>query len=474
MEVLFEARPDISYDGGRLQTVCARPRISDEPVLVGDTFVDSAGASIYGSVLRDAGVWRMWYTCWPKTWNGEDTHFVGYAESDNGLDWRKPVLHLVECNGTSNHLCDLGLGSPAVYIDPDSPAQSKYCAVGCGDAGAPGSHPDATVRGYYSAHSPDGLHWTLDATTPTWRGADVISAVFHPGRERSLAAMKCFATARSIRRRSVCVSEKINGGWTEPAVALVPDDFDDARAVDRGGVSADFYRLGLLPAGRGVVGFLHPFRHTPPLMHNPPYGLFGAVDISLVWQPGPGAAWLHPSGRPDFLRHEDVPWGPGGIYTASCPVETGGDHWLYITGAARPHGWCLGADHKVIEKRKRELIEKGMSRIGLARWPAWRLFGFRAKTTGELNIDLGEIARPVELELNCTAEADGAVRVELLADSAIGGRGREDAVPLIGDHLRAVTAWNTGTLIAPTRDRQVTARVLLDRATVWAFKICPK
>src|ERR1044072_5162161 len=47
-------------------------------------------------VLRDGGKYRLWYNA-----SLNDTRlYIAYAESDDGLNWRKPVLNLVNWRGS--------------------------------------------------------------------------------------------------------------------------------------------------------------------------------------------------------------------------------------------------------------------------------------------------------------------------------------------------------------------------------------
>ena len=50
---------------------------------------------LYGSVLRDGDVYRMWYY---------GSFGVAYAESADGVVWHKPDLDLVEIDGTKTNI----------------------------------------------------------------------------------------------------------------------------------------------------------------------------------------------------------------------------------------------------------------------------------------------------------------------------------------------------------------------------------
>jgi len=116
------------------------------------------------SVLREGKRWRMWYGASDKS-----THRIAYAESNDGLRWRKPALGLVEYGGNrDNNLvrAQPGLGAVTVIFDPDAPAEHRYVMAGenypwwgrrRGGAGWTLSGPSITRIDT----SPDGLHWTL-------------------------------------------------------------------------------------------------------------------------------------------------------------------------------------------------------------------------------------------------------------------------------------------------------------------------
>lgn len=492
MQVLFESRLEIVRTQGKLQSIQHAPSIWPEPVLVGDPAThggaDGAGVTIYGSVLADGGCYRMWYQAWPADWDGRDTALVGYAESQDGIKWRRRSLGLADYAGVPSHLCDLGFHSPSVFIDPEAPPAARYRATGCCSPRLLGVNPASTEQGYYSAHSADGLHWELDSPVPTWRGADVITSVYHSGRRAAVVALKHSPYVRGMKRRSIWNATFKNGAWGEPRTALVPDEFDDVCASARGYASGDYYGMGMLPAGHGLVGFLWNFRHTLPRTPGSELGVFGAVDVSLAYQAEAGGRWLHQAGRPDFVSHTQVPWGQGGVYTAAAPVEVGDEHWLYFAGATESHGWYLSETWQRLNERRDDLCRRGLARIGVARWPRYRLFGLQADPQGEVDIYLGQLRDPAELLLNYTTQPGGHITVTLLGNQASGtgaymattplseglplaGRSGSEAVPLEGQSTNRPVAWTDGTVIQPAPGHTLTARIALERATVYAYEL---
>ena len=76
------------------------------------------------ALLQDDGRFRLWASCTPQ--GGKP--IPCYFESSDGLDWKAPVLNLVEYNGsTANNL--LPTAPRSVFIDPTAPATERYKGV---------------------------------------------------------------------------------------------------------------------------------------------------------------------------------------------------------------------------------------------------------------------------------------------------------------------------------------------------------
>ena len=471
MQLLFESRPEITATAGKLYFFQRKPDIHPDPLLPLDSFVDGAGMTLYGTILRDGGVYRMWYQAWPRDWSGMNCDLVGYAESDNGLDWRKPKLGLVDYagQGTDNNLVDLSGHPPTLFIDPEAPSSHRYRATLCTGPTHQGAREGLSDYGYYTAHSADGLKWEYDQRTPQWQGADVINTIYHPGQLRAIVALKQMPRVNGLKRRSIWNAEFVDGQWSaDTHAALIPDEYDDVAAMARGFVSGDYYGMGMMAAGSGTVGFVWQLRHNLPRTAGTHVGVFGVADVTLTYQSARHERWLHMPSRPDFIAHTDPPWGHGGIYTASCPVEVGDEHWLYFSASRHTHGWYVNEQWQIEQDLLRDLIEGGIARIGVARWPKWRLFGFRSDPVGSLTLQL-DVREASRLLLNYECEVGGSVRVSV---EGLDGRSEADSVALTESSLAATVAWKDGDVVGVGVDGQpVTVKLHLDRASVYAFEV---
>ena len=476
MELFFESRQEITKIEGKLYFSQAEPEVLPEPIMHADGRADGKYVTVQ-TVLRDSGCYRMWYDAHPE---GPFKHMLSYAESDDGLTWKKPDLNLIKDVAYPNNYCDLGLGSPSVFIDPDAPPEARYRATGGLRPTRGWANPQGTTPAYYTAHSVDGLHWELDSSKPRWFSGDVINSIYHPGQRRGLAAMKFVRRMNGIARRAIWTADCRQGQWSDEVCALMPDEYDDVAAQARGCVSGDYYGMSMLPAGSGTVGLLWNFWHRLPLTSSSVenYALFGTADIGLVYQSGEQGRWLHVPGRKAFIDSGTFPWNRGWVHGAAGVVDVGSEQWYYLNGMQQDHGWALDLDWKPIEKWSK--MADDQRSIGLAKWPAWRLFGFQADPEGLLDYELGRLDRPSRLVLNYKASFQGNVRVQLFGREIRGDcieipgfSAMEDSVPLTGDSVGEVVRWKSGDVIQPSPDRRLVARFIVENAAIYAWEWQP-
>lgn len=226
MELLFESRTNLERFSGHLNFVGRRPYIHPEPVLRPDTPADGQAVSIYGSVIKDGGMMRMWYHATPRALKGnKDSSVIAYAESADGINWKKPELGLVEYDGRDSNLLNVALHSFTVFSDPDSPPAMRYRATGYGNPGHERISSDGIIPntiGYYTAHSGDGIQWALDSASPRWCYGDVITSAYHPGRRAGLTSLKYAPRHMRITRRAIHNAEFRDGKYPKKSALYIP------------------------------------------------------------------------------------------------------------------------------------------------------------------------------------------------------------------------------------------------------------
>lgn len=132
----------------------------------------------YHSVFQDENRYRMYYKAWhldvahKKVNTGRHPLYCCYAESDDGIAWRKPELGLHEFQGsTANNIAiasgtlgslNVDAGHPAVFKDenPQAAEDARYKAI------LRSSRPN----GLLPFQSPDGIHWSPMTQEPILRG----------------------------------------------------------------------------------------------------------------------------------------------------------------------------------------------------------------------------------------------------------------------------------------------------------------
>jgi hypothetical protein len=146
-------------------TLCyymSKPDVRQEPVLRPSRndprAPDYLAAHFYGTVLHDQGRFRMWYYAIHRQDDGKaGLGPVCYAESDNGLDWRKPPLGQVVLNGSrqNNGIALPGVDLQGVHVikdeqDPDPRRRYKMIYQA----------QSTMTWTIHPAVSPDGIAWT--------------------------------------------------------------------------------------------------------------------------------------------------------------------------------------------------------------------------------------------------------------------------------------------------------------------------
>jgi hypothetical protein len=158
---------------GKAEQRLQHPR-PQEIVLIHDAPWEGSGSG-YHSVFHDGNLYRMYYKAWQltvtpegKVNTGEHPLYTCYAESDDGVHWRKPELGLHDFRGSKANnivISDDKMGNaspdgghPAVFKDdnPHAAPDAIYKAV-------VRSH---TPKGLLALKSADGLHWTPMSETP--------------------------------------------------------------------------------------------------------------------------------------------------------------------------------------------------------------------------------------------------------------------------------------------------------------------
>ncbi|HWB00035.1 MAG TPA: hypothetical protein VG713_16160 [Pirellulales bacterium] len=315
-----------------------------------DNVIDKR-VNIYGTVLRDpkSGIFRMWYA---------DPGSVLYATSSDGIHWERPILNIT---GATNET-DLHLHSPSIIEDNfETDPKRHYKAVGNASRGVDDArlqrlkdkfelvdwYRDKDHRLYYSAHSADGLRWTIDPE-PILLGCDTITLSQDPRTGEYLAFHKRQGDPRVVGIRHVFLSvSKDMKHWSEPHPVVVADELDNkATRKLKGGTYSEYYNLSAFPYAGQWLGFVTHFRRV-----EPPSALFdndevngqkrsatGIIDVQLVASRD-GRHWHRCSDRSPVIPLGPHAYDAGSIFgLCNAPVIVGDEMWMYYTASTTPHG----------------------------------------------------------------------------------------------------------------------------------------
>jgi hypothetical protein len=399
-----------------------------------------------------------------------------YAESDDGIHWRKPELGLFAFNGSkANNIVmasgplgglDVDAGHPAVFKDenPAAAPDARYKAFFVSDK----------PKGLLAFKSPDGIHWAPLADKPviTDGAFDSQNLAFWDAERGEYRAYwryfdkgtpdNPYVGLRSIRT----ATSKDFIHWENQA---------DLKFVDS--PFEQLYTNQVKPYHRAphlFIGF--PMRYTdrgwsdsmralPNLAHREwragiTERLGTAVTDALFMASRDGVTfkrWNEALLRPGIER--DGTWTYGQLCVAWQVVETKSA----LEGA--PNELSIYAD---------EHYWSGASGSTVRRYTL-RLDGFVSLQApmggGEL------VTKPVrftgrQLQLNFSTSAAGSVRVELQDETGrpLPGFSLEDCPPLFGDSVERPVSWRSGTDVGALAGQVVRLRVVLQDADLYAYQ----
>ncbi len=454
-----------------------------EIVLEHDAPWEGSGSG-YHSIFRDGDLYRMYYKAWHlEVKDGKvntATHplFCCYAESDDGITWRKPSLGLVEFAGSRENNIVLAPetfagvtsdpGHPAVFKDenPACPPEAKYKAV----------IRSAKPHGLLLFQSPDGFQWSLAHPEPVITEGAFDSqnlAFYDPNISAYRAYWRVFTDGRTdgeewkpkgIRAIRTAVSRDL----------VTWEPWEDLTYADSPG--EELYTNGVKPYHRAphlLLGF--PTRYLdrgwsdamkalPEAEHrearsaaSPRYGT--AITEGLLMAGRDGVRfkrWNEAFLRPGIEREGS--WNYGHQYLAWHVVETKGS----LEGA--PNELSFYAT---------ESYWTGKS--SLLRRHVLRLDGFVSVNAPMSGGEL--LTKPVRfsgksLTLNFSSSAAGGIRVELqdAGGKVLPGYALEDCPPVFGDAHERLVTWKGGSDLSALAGKAVRLRFALEDADLFAYR----
>lgn len=466
--------------------------VSREIVLSHNAPWEGTGSG-YHSIFKDGDLYRMYYKAWTvQLKDGKYTEtnplYTCYAESDDGIHWRKPELGIHEFNGSkANNIVMItgkighvhaDAGHVAVFKDdnPDAPPDARYKAIL--RSNATGRNPQGIPKGLLPFKSSDGLHWSpmSDAPVITDGAFDSQNLAFWDAAHRVYRAYwRYFDEGTGIERT-----------WLPPGVRAVRTatsrDFvtwenqEDLRYVDS--PPEQLYTNQIKPYHRAphlLLGFPARYvdrgwsdsmRALPEPEHREAvdkevrrYGTAISEGLLMVSRDGVNfKRWNEAFLRPGPERAGT--WNYGHQFMAWHVVETESS----LDGAPNELSFYASESYCTPPAESTDLRRYTLRLDGFVSLQA-------PMTGGEL------LTKPLrfsggKLLLNFSSSAAGDVRVELQDERGwpIPGFSLEECSPVFGDAINRPVTWRYGSDLAHLAGKTVKLRFVLRDADVYAFQ----
>ena len=446
-------------------------------VMVHDEPWEGTGSG-YHSIFKDGGKYKMYYKSWeidytPGKVKNPAEIFCAYAESDDGIHWRKPDLGLYEFEGSKDNNIvfikgnmggvNADGGHPAVFPDenPDVPEAGRYKALLI-DA--------SESRGLFAFKSPDGIHWTPMSQKPiiTDGAFDSQNLAFWDNINKEYRAYwrykaggEVWEGLRSIRTATSRDFIK----WSEQEDLQYKDSPEEHLYTN---VVKPYYRaphifLGF-PTRYIERGWSESMRALPELEHRKKraevserYGT--ALTEALFMASRDGV--LFKRWNEAFLR-------PG--------IERAGT-WYYGQNYL---AWSFVETESSFEGAPNELSFYATEGSWTEQGSALRRYTLRIDGFVSVNAPMsgGElVTKPLtfsgdELVLNFSSSAAGDIRVEIqdVAGNPISGFALEDSAPIFGDTIERVVKWESGGDLSSLEGKPVRLRFVLKDADLYSLR----
>ena len=423
----------------------------------------------YTTVFRDGDLYRMYYRGTETIYTqGKVTaphrEVVCYAESEDGINWVRPELGLVEFDGSKkNNIIWDGIGShcftPFKDARPDCPVDAQYKAISRG-------RPQGK-KGLYVFKSADGIRWQLIRDEPVISTGAFDSqnlAFWDSVRGEYRAYVRDFSNGRDIR---TCTSKDFVH-WSQPTFL----EYSPGR-------TSQLYTNGVIPYYRAphiFVGF--PTRYVD----------YGWAASTKRLPQREYRELVASSSRRSGTAFTD------GMFMSS---RNGSEFNIWPEsfirpGIQRPGTWFYGDNYQnwgIVETESHlegapdvlsfYVSEAGRQKNGnrLRRYTL-RIDGFVSATaplsSGELITKRIRFTGS-QLEMNFSTSAAGSVGVEIqdAAGKAVRGFALADCHEQFGDELDRVVSWEPGADVGRLAGKTVRLRFVLRDANLYSFQFTP-
>jgi hypothetical protein len=429
-----------------------RPVIDERPALKADRPADGVTMGGYCTLLKDGGKYRLWYESYLPMHGADEEANICYAESDNGLDWTKPELGIIEFQGSKkNNLCYSRGHGGSIFIDPTAKPEERYKLIHLDKV------PLQEVNGLqieamlFGAVSPDGIHWRRLPDPVIKHTSDTQSvAEYDAAKGKYVAYLRGWdpqSRAGYGGRRIVVRTESAEfGNFPAPVPVLAMGAQDP--------VDADIY-TNAYQRWPGAAG---AYLMTPAIYHR----AADRVNLQLATSRD-GVRWQFPQ-REAFLETGEPGSGyEGTAYAGKGTVTLANGNWGFpVSRYQNTHNMYF---HPTAERPTQ-------GGIWLAQLRQDGYMGIEAEGEGEFWTQTATFTGS-RLLLNCWGQTGALIRVEIAEDNGqpVAGFSLAECDPVVGERLfgQPVT-WAGRSDLSGLRGKLVRLRFQMRRVRLHAFQ----
>jgi len=392
-------------------------------------------------VMLDEGLYRMWYRADFNT----PPFYTGYAESQDGVHWHKPILGLFEFEGSKdNNIVWVGNhhvagGNPSTLsifkdLKPGVSAEERYKATGVAHGG-----------GLQGMVSPDGLRWKLLQQKPVVPPVGAFDShnitLWDASRQHYVSYTRGWKDGIRRIRRAV----------THDFSQFPAPEFIDIQNPP-GAEIEHLYKNATTPYFRNPeILLMFPKRFHPTRKFFPEWKPSGQSDIVFMfsrdgirWDRRFREAFMRPGPDPLNWHERAIEMGPGLVPTGA------GEMSLYFVEHYRTDS---------VRIRRAVLRTDGLTSVHAG----WREGEFLTPPL---------IFNGDRLAINYATSAVGSVRVELQnhTQQPLANCSLEDCIEIFGDETQRIVAWKQNADIGRFAGQSIRLRVVMREADLFSMR----
>ena len=406
----------------------------------------------YSTVIKDGDLFRLYYRGRPDGGkDGDAGETTCYAESDDGVYWRKPELGIYEINAGLNNNVILANAAPATHnfspfldVNPNADPKHRFKALG-----------GTKTTGLFAFVSDDGAHWKKLRE----------ESVFRDG----IFDSQNVAFWSEMEKRYICYfrtwSDDGYNGWRSVGRATSPDFIHWSAAEEM--TFGDTQREHL------YTNQTHPYFRAPHLY----------IAIAARFMPN----------RQVLTDAQAEDLGVNPKYFKDCSdavfMTSRGDtiyNRTFMEGFITPgiglENWVSRTNYPALNVVQTGTTEMSVYVNQNYAQPTACLHRYSMRIDGFVSLYAGYgggemTTKPITfngetLLLNYAASAAGEIRVEILdaAGMPIPGFTLADAQPLIGNEIERAFTWTSGQSVGELAGKPVRLRVVLKDAHVYSLR----